>query len=126
MFNMGSEEPITYMQDFIRSDYYKVPIYFHDNDNTLFFSSIAPKGNACDFAISKSTQKGIRWTTEGREQPIIAFGSSNDFIYFVYSDYSDPKTDVISNPMKKLVVNDYGVSLNENDNIALIKVKFKL
>lgn len=113
---------------FLRSDYYKIPLYFQETNDILFFSTVGPECKPVDFIINKNNGNGIRWIGSLEDASQFYFQcSDNDYLYGLYSDYrSEYEFKKDDAALKKFLVHKRKLILNTNSDPYIIKVKFKI
>lgn len=75
-------------KNYMKSSYYKLPIYFHNTAGYLLFTAAGPEAAQTTFIINHSTKKGYRWTTPPRTpSPLTIHASdSNSFYALIHND----------------------------------------
>jgi hypothetical protein len=72
------------LQKYMFSDYFKMPIYIHENDQAFFFTAAGPEASSHDFIYLKESGKGVRLSSEIPEmRPFIFRAVDRDFFYGV-------------------------------------------
>ena len=117
--------PIEHYKDYLLSNYYKIPIYFHESKDILYFSCGGNRAENYEFIYSIKTLKGIRW--KGQPQSIIA--SSKDAFYALV-DFNEltnlkEKKKIIS-PLIDYLSRYSNIKYNEDQNPVLFKIHFKI
>lgn len=120
------------IQRFLFAPYYKFPIYFHETQDQLYFCCAGPdKANNIFFLINKKKSKGIRWEVSGENNPNLILGKTSDenFFYYIFHDYNEyNRLDLPHNmdPLKKYLIGQKNIKLEEDSNPAIIKIKFNI
>lgn len=119
------------IQEYMFSDYYKLPIYIHDTQDLFYFGCCAPKGKDTYFLFSNKSLKGVRWENDPIEEDIFIFeASDSNYLYGVYNDYKEytsQERQNMKNPLKRYILTKTNISLiTDQQNPAIIKMKFKL
>lgn len=70
-------------------------------------------------------KKGIRWQSSSADPvpPVFFLAADKEYYYFLYLEYGHSET---TDPLKRYVIDKTGLELKDNDNPAVIKVKFKI
>lgn len=70
-------------------------------------------------------KKGIYWQSSSSDtQAPLSFCAADDgYFYFAYTEYGLEQT---QDPLKKYLIDECGLVLGENENIAIVGVKFRL
>lgn len=118
----------THLQDFLRADYYKLPLYLEQTKNAFYFTAAGPEAQTHEFLCFTGTEKGIRWTkTTASATPFIIRGADDEWFYGLYDD---PKTYDAGElaklpPLKRYLIEQIGLQLTEDKNPPIVKIRFK-
>lgn len=118
-------------QEYMHTNYYKLPIYMHNTVDYFYFACCGPKAKEMYYIFSLKTNKGIRWVSDPNEDNVFLFKASDStFLYGVYDDYKDytrQEQQTMENTLKKYILEKNNISLiNGQQNPAIIKIKFKI
>lgn len=108
--------------ELFENDYFKCPSVCHTED--LYYVSPYGKDSSVWNFISDG-KKGIYWQSSSSDtQAPLSFSAADDgYFYFAYTEYDLEET---QDPLKKYLIDECGLVLGRNDNIAIVGVKFKL
>ena len=119
------------IQDYIRSSYFKLPLYFQDSQNQLYFLSVGPGGHQHNFLYAMPGNRGIHWEDKNPDDstPLKIRASDNEYLYAVldsphsYFELSEKQI----NPLTRyLIMEIKNRNLNINENPIIAKIKFTL
>lgn len=88
-----------------------------NNDDISLVISKAMETQSLFFNILEKAEKEVDFHTEGCKLLIEAFSSSEDFLVFTITKYSDVKSDLVETQKKKLTVKKKCVTPNSNNAI---------
>lgn len=119
------------IQEYMHTNYYKLPIYIHNTSEYFYFGCCAPKAQETYFIFSLKEHKGLRWQSDPNEEDVFLFKAADStFFYGVYNDYKDyshQEQQMMKNTLKKYILEKTNISLiNGEQNPAIIKIKFKI
>lgn len=79
------------LQTYLRSDYYKMPVYIYDTRDYFYFSYCGPEATDCYCIHSFKNNKTITWERKGDDADgmFMIGGADKDFFYGIYNDYRD-------------------------------------
>ena len=118
--------PWNMIGDIFMADYYKCPSSVCRTAGTYYCSAFGKDSSVWNFVLGSSSLRGIRWTSIGDgAQPMHAIAADKDYLYFCYAETGAESQDEVSDPLQKAIISRLGLVLGENDNPAIIKVKFK-
>lgn len=108
--------------ELFENDYFKCPSVCHTED--LYYVSPYGKDSSVWNFISDG-KKGIYWQSSSSDtQAPLSFCAADDgYFYFAYTEYGLEQT---QDPLKKYLIDECGLVLGENENIAIVGVKFRL
>ena len=77
------------LQTYLRSDYYKMPVYIYDTRDYFYFSYCGPEATDCYCIHSFKNSKTITWERKGDDADgmFMIGGADKDFFYGIYNDY---------------------------------------
>lgn len=115
---------------FMYSPYFKLPIYFQDTKQYLYFTCAGPDATSHYFVVDKSTLNGIHWeqSEEDDSSLVLMRAADEDYFYCVFHEYNHVETLSPSiDPLKKYLMVEKGIKLEgEDSNPLLLKIKFKI
>lgn len=118
------------LQTYLRSDYYKMPIYIHETADQLFFTFCGAGAWEHYCIHSFSNDKTIVWKRKGSDTTnmLLIIGSDKEFFYGLYLDYRAPEEIPLDETdlLKREIVQRTRIQLQEDSNPCLIKIKFKI
>lgn len=126
-YNVAGEDIRTYMT----SSYYKLPMYYQETDNCLFFK--APnRDSEMNCLYSTDNGKGVKWFSSRADPYINIIASDDEYLYTtIYSHdidkYNEQNPDLHS-PIFKLIAKEFIKQniKNDNENPIIVKLKFNL
>ncbi len=91
--------------------------------NNIYVSAFGENSSVWNFITDG--EKGIRWQSSSADPvpPVFFLAADKDYYYFLYLEYGHSET---TDPLKRYVIDKTGLELKDNDNPAVIKVKFKI
>lgn len=118
--------PWNMIGDIFMADYYKCPSSVCRTAGTYYCSAFGKDSSVWNFVLGSSSLRGLRWPSIGDgAQPMHAIAADKDYLYFCYAETGAASADEVSDPLQKAIISRLGLVLGENDNPAIIKVKFK-
>ena len=97
------------LQTYLRSDYYKMPVYIYDTRDYFYFSYCGPEATDCYCIHSFKNNKTITWERKGDDADgmFMIGGADKDFFYgrgfdgdiTPISDITDEIGDVVRKPI---------------------------
>ena len=116
------------LQTYLRSDYYKMPVYIYDTRDYFYFSYCGPEATDC-FIHSFKNSKTITWERKGDDADgmFMIGGADKDFFYGIYNDYRDWDEILLNRQdlLKRAIIQKTHLRIPEDSNPLLVKVKFK-
>ena len=108
--------------ELFENDYFKCPSVCHTED--LYYVSPYGKDSSVWNFISDG-RKGIYWQSSSLDTSApLSFSAADDgYFYFAYTEYGLEET---QDPLKKYLIDECGLVLGEDDNMAIVGVKFRL
>ena len=117
------------LQTYLRSDYYKMPVYIYDTRDYFYFSYCGPEATDCYCIHSFKNNKTITWERKGDDADgmFMIGGSDKDFFYGIYNDYRDWDEILLNRQdlLKRVIIQKTHLRIPEDSNPLLVKVKFK-
>ena len=117
------------LQTYLRSDYYKMPVYIYDTRDYFYFSYCGPEATDCYCIHSFKNSKTITWERKGDDADgmFMIGGADNDFFYGIYNDYRDWDEILLNRQdlLKRAIIQKTHLRIPEDSNPLLVKVKFK-
>ena len=117
------------LQTYLRSDYYKMPVYIYDTRDYFYFSYCGPEATDCYFIHSFKNSKTITWERKGDDADgmFMIVGADKDFFYGIYNDYRDWDEILLNRQdlLKRAIIQKTHFRIPEDSNPLLVKVKFK-
>ena len=117
------------LQTYLRSDYYKMPVYIYDTRDYFYFSYCGPEATDCYCIHSFKNSKTITWERKGDDADgmFMIGGADKDFFYGIYNDYRDWDEILLNRQdlLKRAIIQKTHFRIPEDSNPLLVKVKFK-
>lgn len=117
------------LQTYLRSDYYKMPVYIYDTRDYFYFSYCGPEATDCYCIHSFKNSKTITWERKGDDADgmFMIGGADKDFFYGIYNDYRDWDEILLNRQdlLKGAIIQKTHLRIPEASNPLLVKVKFK-
>ena len=117
------------LQTYLRSDYYKMPVYIYDTRDYFYFSYCGPEATDCYCIHSFKNNKTITWERKGDDADgmFMIGGAEKDFFYGSYDDYRDSDEILLNRQdlLKRAIIQKTHLRIPEDSNPLLVKVKFK-
>lgn len=117
------------LQTYLRSDYYKMPVYIYDTRDYFYFSYCGPEATDCYCIHSFKNSKTITWERKGDDADgmFMIGGGDKDFFYGIYNDYRDWDEILLNRQdlLKRAIIQKTHLRIPEDSNPLLVKVKFK-
>ena len=118
------------LQTYLRSDYYKMPVYIYDTRDYFYFSYCGPEATDCYCIHSFKNNKTITWERKGDDADgmFMIGGADKDFFYGIYNDYRDWDEILLNRQdlLKRAIIQKTHLRIPEDSNPLLVKVKFKV
>lgn len=118
------------IMEYINSPYFKVPLYFYETDDILYFSANG-RNRQYSYVYSLEKKEGINWIENDVDiETLQIIGSDNMFIYaIVYpmikdDDYLE-KHGALYTYVQKYITEHYQ-SMTSNDNPFIVKIRFEI
>lgn len=122
----GSESPWNYYSQLITSHYYKCVFSYTRTEQTCSWCAWGDEESAWNFVYDFNSNKGIRWESKGRYQPIMnALASDSDYYYYLYNEPNLRCEQEIKDPLKRAVFKRTGYIVADDGSPAIFKVKYK-
>lgn len=116
------------LQTYLRSDYYKMPVYIYDTRDYFYFSYCGPEATDCYCIHSFKNNKTITWERKGDDADgmFMIGGADKDFFYGIYNDYRDWDEILLNRQdlLKRAIIQKTHLRIPEDSNPLLVKVKF--
>ena len=117
------------LQTYLRSDYYKMPVYIYDTRDYFYFSYCGSEATDCYCIHSFKNSKTITWERKGDDADgmFMIVGADKDFFYGIYNDYRDWDEILLNRQdlLKRAIIQKTHLRIPEDSNPLLVKVKFK-
>ena len=117
------------LQTYLRSDYYKMPVYIYDTRDYFYFSYCGPEATDCYCIHSFKNNKTITWERKGDDADgmFMIGGADKDFFYGIYNDYRDWDEILLNRQdlLKRAIIQKTHLRIPEDSNPLLVKGKFK-
>ena len=117
------------LQTYLRSDYYKMPVYIYDTRDYFYFSYCGPEATDCYCIHSFKNSKTITWERKGDDADgmFMIGGADKDFFYGIYNDYREWDEILLNRQdlLKRVIIQKTHLRIPEDSNPLLVKVKFK-
>lgn len=120
-FRRGGD-PMEMIGEIFEKDYFKLvsDVFFPKGDT--YFHAFGKESSSWNFYIPNNESTGIRWKSVGLlTPPISAVATEEGYLFFVYEDYGQIAIEDEQDPLKRCVLDKYGVSSSSTS--CLIKVK---
>lgn len=119
-----SQDPWKNVGDIFDADYYKMISSIYTVGSYFYFSAYGKDSEIWNFLLPDSKEKGVRWKSTGLLSPaMVALAVEEDSLIFLYEDYGYTEEIDEKDPIKKLVLQKYGLP-KQKDNLVLVKVRF--
>ena len=117
------------LQTYLRSDYYKMPVYIYDTRDYFYFSYCGPEETDCYCIHSFKNNITITWERKGDDADgmFMIGGADKDFFYGIYNDYRDWDEILLNRQdlLKRAIIQKTHLRIPEDSTPLLVKVKFK-
>ena len=117
------------LQTYLRSDYYKMPVYIYDTRDYFYFSYCGPEATDCYCIHSFKNSKTITWERKGDDADgmFMIVVADKDVFYGIYNDYRDWDEILLNRQdlLKRAIIQKTHFRIPEDSNPLLVKVKFK-
>ena len=111
------------ISDLFEADRYKFVSALYFPDGNVYFQAFGKESSVWNFFLDTKTGKGIRWSSiGGLLPPITALASDDGYLFFPYSDYGLVPAQEERDPLKKYIIERFGLPENKDANY-IIKVK---
>ncbi len=118
-----------HLQEFLRADYYKLPIYLEETSDAFYFSAAGPEAQTHEFLYLRPSGQAIRWTqpVESGSTPFIILCSDDEWFYGLYDDPTayDETSQATLSPLKRHLARQVGSGWTDAENPPLVKIRFK-
>lgn len=117
-----------HLQDFLRADYYKLPLYLERTNDAFYFTAAGPEAQTHEFLYFADMEKGIRWTKSAASAtPFIIRGADEEWFYGLYDDPKAYSAEELAGlpPLKRYLAGQQGLILTEDGNPPVVKIRFK-
>lgn len=118
------------LETYLRSDYYKLPIYIHETADQLLFTFCGPGAWEHYCLHSFADNRTLTWKRTGDDpnNMLRIIGSDREFFYGIYNDYRSPEEIPLAEMdlLKRAVIRRTAISLTEDSNPALVKIRFRM
>ena len=121
------------IRKYMSAPYYKMPIYFKETKENLFFKVAASEANEANFVYSTSKNKGVHWMSSQDDPHIQILASDDDYFYTSIFNHDIEKYKV-DNPdthgalfrvIAETIIKKGAIN-NDNSNPIIVKIKFKI
>ena len=122
-FHDGNKNPWLRVGDIFEQDFLKAPGSLCKTDKLYYCSVFGENSSVWNHVVDMTSGHGICWKSIGGDfPPMTAIASDNDYLYFSYGETGNS----VSDPIGKLLREKKNLSLSDNDNPVIVKIKFKL
>ena len=109
------------LQTYLRSDYYKMPVYIYDTRDYFYFSYCGPEATDCYCIHSFKNSKTITWERKGDDADGMFMIGGADKDYRDWDEILLNRQDLL----KRAIIQKTHLRIPEDSNPLLVKVKFK-
>lgn len=112
------------LQDYMRADYYKMPIYLCEGGKFFYFTSCGPQAEAYNFLYARGKDSGIYWKADP-DLEIHFLSADEDYFYALLEPVPEEMIRETQDPLLRQIFKQFALSLGEETSARLVKVKFK-
>ncbi len=117
-YNVADEDIRSYM----KADYFKLPIYFHETATHLTFCAAGPEAEEYNFVYDKRSGRGIRWCSRKGDPAVRICAADEEAFYLLLPNFICGNTDN-SGPLVKAFKNKQD-STEEHNGLIILKLIF--
>lgn len=117
-YNVADEDIRSYM----KADYFKLPIYFHETATHLIFNAAGPEAEEYNFVYDKRSGRGIRWCSRKGDPAVRICAADEEAFYLLLPNFICDSTDN-SGPLAKAIKNKLD-STEEHNGLIILKLIF--
>lgn len=112
------------LPDYMRADYYKMPIYLCESGKFFYFTSCGPQAVAYNFLYARDKDSGIYWEADHNLE-IHFLSADEDYFYALIEPVPEEVIRETQDPLLRQIFKQFALSLGEETSARLVKVKFK-
>ena len=120
----GKVNEVLALSDYLRADYYKMPIYFCETAQALYFASCGPGATLYNYLYPREGKSGVCW--KGAPEMEIHFFAADDTCFYTIVE---PATQELmmntQDPLLKRILGQIALSSLQKPSAYLVRVKFK-
>lgn len=117
-YNVADEDIRSYM----KADYFKLPIYFHETATHLIFNAAGPEAEEYNFVYDKRSGRGIRWCSRKSDPAVRICAADEEAFYLLLPNFICGNTDN-SGPLVKAIKSKLD-STEEHNGLIILKLIF--
>ncbi len=112
------------LQDYMRADYYKMPIYLCEGGKFFYFTCCGPQAVAYNFLYARGKDSGIYWKADP-DLEIHFLSADENYFYALLESVPEEMIRETQDPLLRQIFKQFALSLGEETSTRLVKVKFK-
>ena len=112
------------LQDYMRADYYKMPIYLCEGGKFFYFTCSGPQAVAYNFLYARGKDSGIYWKADP-DLEIHFLSADEDYFYALLESVPEEMIRETQDPLLRQIFKQFALSLGEETSTRLVKGKFK-
>ena len=112
------------LQDYMRADYYKMPIYLCEGGKFFYFTCSGPQAVAYNFLYARGKDSGIYWKADP-DLEIHFLSADENYFYALLEPVPEEMIRETQDPLLRQIFKQFALSLGEETSTRLVKVKFK-
>ena len=120
----GRDKGDLMLTDYMRADYYKMPIYLTESERIFYFACCGPQAVAYNFLYTRDGKNGIYWKADHNLE-IHFLAADADYFYVFIEPVSEEVMRDTQDPLLRQIFKRFASSLGEKTSTRLVKVKFK-
>ena len=120
----GKDQDDFMLQDYMRADYYKMPIYLCESGEFFYFTCCGPQAAAYNFLYAQGKDSGIYWKAD-RNLEIHFLSADKDYFYALIESVPEEVMRETRDPLLRQIFKQFTLPLDEKTFARLVKVKFK-
>lgn len=124
-FFEGCVSPWEKVGEVFERDFFKIVSAVYFLKDGIYFRAFGKESSSWNFILDKEGNKGIRWQSVGiMTPPVFAVSSEDGWLYFPYEDYGSIPIEEEKDPLKKFVINKFGMP--ESGFFCFLKIKIRV
>lgn len=122
--DFGKDKEDLMLPDYMRADYYKMPIYLCESGKFFYFTCCGPQAVAYNFLYARGKDSGIYWKADPNLE-IHFLSADEDYFYALIEPVPEEVVRETQDPLLRQIFKQFALSLGEKTSARLVKVKFK-